>query len=318
MILPNNMKRWKEFVLIGIIIFALIYSLYEISTTDEKLLNSTDYQMTVSICMETDVLLYLEDCKKFIPELLAQCDEIGHAAPICSKAELNEFLKTIDQRIALASVDLLGTGIISNESVKPYIITEKNKVVVIDPIFTGTAYSDNGFYDYWSGKCDESCLNIPICFDCDLNLDAIFGKSSRAILIFERLNYPIIKDYDFALNPEIIFEYETIIMLHNEYVTKEMYEVIIQHPKVMYLYPNALYNEVFLDDKNIYLIDTVHNYNHFDWEYENTEPYEFDRLCKNWKFREIPQGVQLLCYPEKSIVEDLSLIKYINDFVFSS
>ncbi len=313
------MKRWKEFSLIGTIIFGLIYILYENPTQDENIFNNTDYQMSLSICMDTDVLLYLEECKKFISEFVVWCNDSSQSSEsICSKPELNEFFSNIDQRIDVAGIDVESTGIISNETLKPYIITEKSKVVVIDPIFTGSAYNDNGFYDYWNGKCDESCLNIPICFNCDLNLDAIFGKSSRAILIFERLNYPIITDYDFALNPEIIFEYDTVIMLHNEYVTKEMYETVTQHPKVMYLYPNALHNEVSLDGKNIYLIDKVHGYNHFDWAYKNTYPYEFDRECKNWKFREIPQGVQLLCYPEKSIVTDLSLIKYINNFIFSS
>ena len=53
-----------------------------------------------------------------------------------------------------------------------------------------------------------------------------------------------------------------------------------------------------------------------DWEYENTRPYEFDRDCENWEFREIPQGVQLLCYPERRLLEDLSLIDYIHNFVF--
>ena len=199
-----------------------------------------------------------------------------------------------------------------------FFIYWKNKVVVIDPVFSGTAYNDGGFYDYWHDKCDESCLNIPICFNCELNLDAIYARSEKAMMIFKHMNYPIITDYDFALNPKIISEYDSVIMLHNEYVTREMFDSITQHPHVMYLYPNALYNEVFVEGKNIILKDTDHNKNHFDWEYENTRPYEFDRDCKNWKIREISQGIQLLCYPEKAIMKDLSLIKYIDNFVFSS
>lgn len=274
--------------------------------------------INAELCMQTDILLYLEDCRYFMSDVLKWCEESRQfTAPICSKPRLDEFFNTIDKRIELASTDLENKGIVSSQSLQPYIITEKTKVVVIEPIFTGTAYNDGGFYDYWKEKCDESCLNIPICFDCLLNLDAIFGKNEKALIIFEYLNYPIITDYDFAINPEIINEYDTVIMLHNEYVTREMYDSITQHPKVMYLYPNALYNEVFLDGKNIYLKDTAHNYNHFGWEFENTDPYEFDRDCKDWKFREIPQGVQLLCYPEKAILKDLSLIKYIHNFVFT-
>jgi len=206
----------------------------------------------------------------------------------------------------------------SEQTLEPYVITGKNKVVVIDPIFTGSAYQ-NGFYEFWAGRCDESCLNVPIYFDYLLIPDAAYGKSSNAVNIFNQLNYPIITDYDFGLNPELIFEYNTVIMLHSEYVTKDMFDAITQHPKVMYLYPNALEKEIGFNSTNIWLIAQTTNYtnNYFDWQYENTYPYEFDRECKNWQFREISQGVQLLCYPELLITEDLNLIKFINDFVFS-
>jgi len=215
--------------------------------------------------------------------------------------------------------DVEETVFFSEQMLEPYVITEENKVVVIDPIFTGSAYQ-NGFYEYWAGRCDESCLNVQICFDCLLIPDASYGKSSTAVNIFNQLNYPIITDYDFGLNPELIFEYDAVIMLHSEYVTREMFDAITRHPKVMYLYPNALEKEIGFNSTNIWLIPNIKSYtnNYFDWEYENTNPYEFDRECENWQFREISQGVQLLCYPENRITEDLGLIKYINDFVFSN
>lgn len=269
------------------------------------------------LCMETDIPLYLEDCRFFMSEVKEWCnDNDEYTKPMCSKSRFTEFFETIDQKIEIVSTNLEVPEIVSSASLQPYIINEKNKVIVIDPIFTGTAYNDNGFYDYWAKKCDESCLNIPICFDCILNLDAIYGKNAKAVLIFEYLNYPIITDYDLAINPNIIFEYDTVIMLHNEYVTREMFDAVTSHPKVMYLYPNAFYNEVFLEGKNIHLINVSHA-PQFGWEYENTHPFEFDRDCKNWKTREIPQGEQLLCYPERRLLEDLSLITYINDFIFS-
>ena len=76
-------------------------------------------------------------------------------------------------------------------------------------------------------------------------------------------------------------------MLHNEYVTRTMFDAITNHPNVLYLYPNALYAEIEVDyiDETITLI-RGHNYpepeitNGFDWEFDNTHPYEFDSECK--------------------------------------
>jgi len=306
---------------IGIAVILGILSMFGISeqqnVVPSAVLTKSD-EVRVQHCMQTDILVFLEDCIDYMNDVLLWCENNEETnTSICSKSDLNDFFKTIEQRIELLSIDLDNKGVISRSTLQQYIIYEKDQVVVINPIFTATAYADNGFYDYWAKKCDESCLNIPICFDCELHVDAVNAANLKAIMIFNYLNYPIITDYDFALNPDLISDFETVIMLHNEYVTQEMYDAITSHPKVMYLYPNALYNEVFVDGKNIQLIDTEHNYNHFGWEYENTRPYEFDRECKDWKFREIPQGVQLLCYPERAIITDLSLLKYIDNFVFS-
>ncbi|MGI0094472.1 MAG: hypothetical protein ACREA8_10270, partial [Nitrosotalea sp.] len=40
--------------------------------------------------------------------------------------------------------------------------TKSQNVVVVYPIFTQAAYSPKGFYDYYHGKCDTSCLTIHI------------------------------------------------------------------------------------------------------------------------------------------------------------
>ena len=41
-------------------------------------------------------------------------------------------------------------------------LKNRNHVLVIIPILTANAYSKNGFYDYYEGKCGTECLNIPI------------------------------------------------------------------------------------------------------------------------------------------------------------
>ena len=214
-------------------------------------------------------------------------------------------------------IDPRGFIYYTDEEIKNYkFVEDKSSVVVIEPIFTASAYQ-SGIYEAWEGRCDESCLNVPICFDCLLIPDAAFGQSITAVNVFKQLEYPIISDYDFGMNPEIIFEYDTVIMLHNEYVTREMFDAITSHPHTLYLYPNALYQEIKFNSTNVWMASTSldREDTFFNWEYDNTSPYEFDRDCKDWIFRDIENGSQLLCYPEVRITYDLDLLKYIHDFV---
>jgi hypothetical protein len=66
-----------------------------------------------------------------------------------------------------------------------------------------------------------------------------------------------------------------------------MFDAVTSHPKVIYLYPNALYAEIDVNyiDNTITLI-RGHDYppedpvsNGFDWEFDNTHPFEFDNEC---------------------------------------
>ncbi len=52
----------------------------------------------------------------------------------------------------------------------------------------------------------------------------------------------------------------------------------------------------------------------FDWEFENTNPDEFDTECKNWKFNKISNGIQLNCFPENVLYKEIALLKSIKDF----
>ena len=100
-------------------------------------------------------------------------------------------------------------------------------------------------------------------------------------------------------------------MLHNEYVTRAMFDAITNHPNVLYLYPNALYAEIEVDyvDETITLI-RGHNYpessmtNGFDWEFDNTHPYEYDNLCADMKFYQIENGWMTNCYPENFFLKN--------------
>jgi len=190
------------------------------------------------------------------------------------------------------------------------------KTVVVVPIFTASAYWEPGFYTYYSGKCDSSCLTTEIQNESSLD----YYSSANAVKVLKLLNYDTITDIDIDKNSALLSEYDKVIMLHSEYVTKKMFEVITQHPNVVYLYPNALYAEIEVnyDDNTITLI-RGHGYpepdisNGFDWEFDNTHPFEFDSACQNSEFYEIDNGMMLNCYPEQLIWQNEYFLKIIKE-----
>ena len=197
------------------------------------------------------------------------------------------------------------------------ILNEKQSVVVVIPIFTLSAYGEPGFYTYYRGECNTSCLTTQIEYTKPLGYTA----SDIAVKVLKLLGYPTITDIDIDKDPNILKNYEKLIILHSEYVTKKEFDAIANHPKVVYLYPNALFAEISVnyDDDTITLI-RGHGYpekninNGFDWEFENTRPYEFDDKCENWQFYEIKNGIMLNCYPENVIYKDKEMLKAIKDY----
>jgi len=193
-------------------------------------------------------------------------------------------------------------------------INEKSSVAVIYPTFTESAYAENGFYEYYNSSCDESCLTVPI----QENYEGEYSSSRSAHRIFQLLGYNQLNDIDVDKNPEIINQFDKIILLHNEYVTKREFEAIINHPNVIYLYPNSLYAQINVNyQENTITLIRGHGYptseidNGFNWKFDNTRPYEFDNLCENWEFYEIDNGFMLNCYPAYIILQDQNLLETI-------
>ena len=186
--------------------------------------------------------------------------------------------------------------------------------VVIYPIFTATAYQNPGFYHYYAGTCNDSCItNLPIpdvpTFD--------YNSSGNAAQILYHSGYDFLTDIQVDKNPELLQNYDTVILLHNEYVTKNEFDAISSHPNLIFLYPNALYAEIDVNynDNTITLI-RGHNYpedeitNGFDYEIEERfHKYEYDRECLDWEFLEIENGFHLNCYPESVIIKNLEILK---------
>ena len=176
---------------------------------------------------------------------------------------------------------------------------DPQSAVVVYPYFTYTAYQPQGFYDYYKGNCDD-CTTIK--FVQPKSQYTSSGKAHQALTL---LGYPSITDVEIDKNPGILQQFDKVIMLHNEYVTRAMFDAITSHSNVIYLYPNALYAEIEVNyiDKTMTLI-RGHNYpeseitNGFDWQFDNTHPYEYDDTCLDMEFYKIRDGWMTNCYPE--------------------
>jgi hypothetical protein len=195
---------------------------------------------------------------------------------------------------------------------------DPQKTVVVYPYFTSVAYTEPGFYTYFRGECDD-CTTTKFAQPTVLYTSSGIGHQALTLL-----GYPTITDADIDKNPSILQQFDKVIMLHNEYVTRTMFDAITNHPNVIYLYPNALYAEIEVNyiDETITLI-RGHNYpepeitNGFDWEFDNTHPYEYDSRCQSMDIYKIKNGHMTTCYPENVFLKKsqqlFDLLKLIKD-----
>jgi hypothetical protein len=193
---------------------------------------------------------------------------------------------------------------------------KSQSTVFVYPIFTQAAYGQNGFYDYYNKKCDSKCLTV----DIPSNFDGTYSSSIVASIILNLLNYSFITDVDVDKNPQILQQYNTVIMLHNEYVTRNEFNAVTNHTHVMYLYPNALYAEVKPDyNENTITLVQGHGYpnenihNGFNWKYDNTQ-FEYNMKCENWNFTDINNGKMLNCYPDYALMYDKNLLSTVRNY----
>ena len=201
----------------------------------------------------------------------------------------------------------------------------KNSAVVF-PIFTAAAYSEPGFYTFYRGECDQEfhgvlfreddCLTVKL----DEEYNPGFTSSANGLQVLNLLGYDVITDITIHQNPNVLVQYEKIILLHNEYMTSVEFDAIVSHPNVIYLYPNALYAEIDFDE-DLWEISLVrgHNYpettirNGFDWKFDNSIE-EYDVTCNDMKFSKIDNGWMLNCYPENVLHKTKELLAQIRDF----
>ena len=86
---------------------------------------------------------------------------------------------------------------------------------IIYPIFTQNAYDWGSFHDFYLGRCTD-CINVEL----STGFEKLYASSGNAFAVFEFLGYDIINDIQVDKDPKILENYDKIILLHNEFVTK--------------------------------------------------------------------------------------------------
>jgi len=200
------------------------------------------------------------------------------------------------------------------------------RAVVIYPIFTQMAYKTGGFYDYYNGKC-SSCTTVSL---RPLGINATYNVGKNGFETLQKINYPFITDMTVDKHPEILKDYDVIILLHNEYMTKTEFNAILNHKNVFYLYPNSMYAEISVNYTN--WTETLvkgHGYDisqspHYPikkgdaagngFGYVSSSKNEYDTKCDNYQWKERPNGIQLSCFPEILLSYDRSPLKVLHDY----
>jgi len=294
----------------------------------EDLIGDTDFTNGINYLIEEQIIkidnkkilgkVPLEDIK--FSDILAGLDKSNlvfvRSAFFEVYAQSNDCVAdTVDDKVVLKWRSLaLGVNLNNLDRYNEVALwNDPQKTVVVFPFFTHSAYSEPGFYTYFRGECDD-------CTTTKITAPTLqYTSSGNAYQSLNLLGYPSITDIDVDKDPSILQQFDKVIMLHNEYVTRAMFDAITSHPNVIYLYPNALYAEIEVNyvDETITLI-RGHDYppedpvtNGFDWEFDNTHPYEFDSLCAQMEFFKIKNGWMTTCYPENIFVRGEQLFQFL-------
>ena len=189
-------------------------------------------------------------------------------------------------------------------------LSAPENAVVVYPILTQTAYSWGGIHDFYSGYC-ETCTTVSI----NDYYDPIFSVGAKSFRILEFLGYDVIDDIDIDKSPDILNQYDTVILLHNEFVTQNEFLAVTSHPNVIYLYPGSFSSKVSVnyDDYSMTLkrgpsFPYPEIKNGFDWQHDNSE-FSEDTVCQDWNFYKIYNGYMLNCTPEYIVQNNDELLK---------
>jgi len=160
--------------------------------------------------------------------------------------------------------------------------------------------------------------------DYDFSPTIMHYSSNLGAQTLHLLGYEFISDLEIEKNPQVLSNYDKVIMLHSKYVTKTMFDAITSHPKVVYFFPDSLVEEIKVDfSKNEMIVLNPLKFpgeknfpNDFKWKYDSEHQKYVD--CNDTieiKFEKVGNGIMLNCYPENIIlIKTPELFKMIKEF----
>ena len=115
---------------------------------------------------------------------------------------------------------------------------------------------------------------------------------------------------------------QAVLPLDIKYVTKNIFDAITNHPKVVYLYPDSLKEEVSVNflQNTITALSPIKQpqeknfQNDFQWEYDSSHLEYVDCLDVETKFENVANGIMLNCYPENIVYRSPSLLQLIKEY----
>lgn len=181
----------------------------------------------------------------------------------------------------------------------------QHSAILIKPTFTISAYQPNSWYDNKT-KSVITYYNEPFTNRME------YGGAYNA---FESLKDRVdtVNDRYVSEHPEILNRYNTVILLHNEYMTRQEYNAIMNHTNVFYVFPNAGYRFVTYDinTNQITLLNyTGNKYASSVWTSYESNPTsqpkqvsEFNQCILPFSYTKVnyPNGIGYNCYPEFQI-----------------
>lgn len=122
-----------------------------------------------------------------------------------------------------------------------YLAPKPNSTLLITPIFTYSAYQDKCWY---TNENNTTCTIVHYNSVVDSKQDRMDYGGNRLQQQLLCLKIDCITDVDLDKNPSIVNNYNRIVLMHNEYVTHNEYNAIMNHKNVFYVFPNSLYRFV--------------------------------------------------------------------------
>ena len=320
---------------------------------DKSIIEKIDDESYEPIRDRTEYQLINLDYEKFVGATNAAIfdidgDEFLHVvefSPVTIKLAICEDSYPVNSQEYYFCLDTPDEWFIENGVIEPNAIpeivskriqdrTNNSNSVVIFPTITLHAYKDSCIWDYYE-SANNDCLNINI-DDVDFNEPVIdiwniknegtsphyfWNTNLISYQVFNILGYETISELEIEEDPNVLDNYDKVIVLHNKYVTKKIFDAIINHEKVVYMHPGALSEEVELDleNKSLKILSPVKypqdkNFNNdFLWMYDNTHR-EF-KNCEDImdaKFENVANGIMTNCYSENIL--ETQILKIVKDF----